>query len=101
MTYEVAKELKGAGFPFSERWTITEAFGATVQTKEGTQQVPTLSYLLEACGDEFEGIQHGVMTEDDGSRLWYAATYDNKVVERGPTPEEAVARLWLALNKND
>jgi hypothetical protein len=39
------------------------------------------------------------MKEEDGTRLWYAATYDNKQIECGSTPEEAVARLWLALNK--
>lgn len=63
---------------------------------------PNLSELIEACGDAFYGIYRA-----DG--LWHASagkdappesnlfllTFD----EEGSTPEEAVARLWLALNK--
>lgn len=58
---------------------------------------PTLSELIKACGSSFEGLQHGkLFAEDDGSFLWYAKA--DEEIAKGPTPEEAVANLWLAIN---
>lgn len=79
MNYELAKELKDAGFPMplplpDER--LRDAFGEDGQI----YAFPTLEELIEACGEGevVEAIKDGRLT-----RL---------------TPE-AVARLWLALNK--
>ena len=104
MTYELAKELKDAGFPqpaldFKGSFLFAQC-GEPVDTQA---YVPTLSELIEACGTNFGGL----VRLADGT--WNAATpvidtgmsYGNPSTEvEGSTPEEAVARLWLALSKN-
>lgn len=92
MNYELAKQLKDAGFPVKD--------GArNMQTgKVINYKVPTLSELVAACGFEFI---HLVL--DDGR--FYALghhldTFAEKFGE-GDTPEEAVAKLWLQLNANN
>jgi len=96
MDYELAKELENAGFPQvlrSGRFEPSED-GLTVV------YIPTLSELIEACGEPFALYTH------DG--LWCAVDADAGNVQwemdcvrggEGSTPEEAVARLWLELNK--
>lgn len=94
MNYELAKQLKDAGFPQRQRkgtfpWKLT---------KKEDCYVPTLSELIEACGDDLEEIKQ--MKESDlVSYKWEAYTNGYYVV--GSTPEEAVANLWIALNKKD
>jgi len=59
-----------------------------------------LSQLIEACGEKGKYFELGESTVK-----WYARIgIDEKsprtfLEEYGKTPEEAVARLWLALNK--
>lgn len=88
MTYELAKQLKDAGFihPYfqhNENWWDSVALQ------------PTLSDLIKACGDKFW------MLEIRTGQNWISMGYFNGKVlgEYGKTPEEAVAHLWLALNK--
>ncbi len=93
MNYELAKKLKNAGFPqkgMDCNWiTNPEAELEEIY-------VPTLSELIEACGDKFYGIHRMV------SGIWIAFMYDiedssRQVEAPGSTPEEAVALLWLEL----
>ncbi|HZA01452.1 MAG TPA: hypothetical protein VE665_04140 [Hyphomicrobiaceae bacterium] len=59
----------------------------------------SLVSLIEACGEDFIELQHP--TSGQARRLWYAlAKADTPPWPHGVglTPEEAVARLWLALN---
>jgi hypothetical protein len=63
---------------------------------------PTLSELIAECGDGFESVRRMF----DGGRTlgWEAWSANLDLFNRmfhgeGPSPEEAVARLWLALNK--
>ena len=67
---------------------------------------PTLSELIEAVREKKEHYFHLILGEewscyekDDG--LWDARYYPNTQVgftdAKGRTPEEAVAKLWLAL----
>jgi len=106
--YELAKQLKDAGFPFI-KCTIAECWysGDSLDTGDGNYHYPTLSELIEACGDEFrtfyritDNNRHlftlGRLPED---ARWCAESITNEWFS-GSTPEEAVARLWLALNKN-
>lgn len=90
MNYELAKKLKDAGFP--QKYEEKNDNGALPYT-------PTLSELIEACGYEFGGlIQYHKEHKTD---YWEAYSYqgmESKTV-RGDTPEEAVANLWLELNK--
>jgi hypothetical protein len=60
--------------------------------------VPTLSELIEACGEMFGSL---VKSTHFGATMWLAHSRNARPAktEGGSTPEEAVARLWLALNK--
>lgn len=105
MDYELAKELKDAGFPQGDyspdyRYeddggVFKDGVGAQIQPR--VSRVPTLSELIESCGGWF----HELVKRDD--ETWYAGTKldDNRPrygTGSGSTPEVAVARLWLALN---
>lgn len=90
MNYELAKQLKDAGFPQRQRkgtfpWKLT---------KKEDCYVPTLSELIEACGDDLEEIKQ--MKESD--LVSYKDDFERWLEE---AVAEAVANLWIALNKKD
>lgn len=130
MTYELAKELKEAGFPQryypsyykldkktnEYRW---EDPNCSVVDNKTDLSVPTLSELIEACGDGFESlcrVPDGELVDGKTGKsigvMWRAYPSDNAYYEElngdcqkeccgdylADTPEEAVANLWLALN---
>jgi hypothetical protein len=91
ISYELARKLKDAGFPQSEL--------ARAQQQAGYDYVslPTLSSLIEVCGEGFGALGR----EPDG---WVACQYvadggEWNNAHEGETPEDAVARLWLSLNQ--
>ena len=102
MNYELAKELKDAGFPLKYTKVIYAIFDLIVY--DGDEEVkkeggfadyaimPTLSELIEACGGYFSSLNRGI-------DYWFANGVKgvHGFNERGSTPEEAIARLWLAL----
>lgn len=112
MTYELCKKLKDAGFPQTGKGELYETEeGRLSREKMGpidsvgtylTQVVyfPTLSELIEACGNKFEAFERH---EHAQGTKWCAVGYidgeDDVRVFTEKTPEEAVANLWLALNK--
>ena len=88
MKYELAKQLYKKGSPFTSSIPVTEANMKYID-------FPTLSELIEACGDDFFQLTKG-------SNQWYAENDDgegNIPIQSGSTPEEAVVKLWLELNK--
>jgi hypothetical protein len=106
MTYELAKELKDAGFPQITKhgWDICihdkEYFSdgeGCCRLKENMAASPTLSELIEACGLGFRNL----CLHSDGS--WTAKGAKNAQGKwrlfGGHNAEGAVAKLWLALNK--
>ena len=118
MNSELAKDLKIAGFPrktyqlghrFFPRedaigWSdAARTQGVTVtpyelethlEDIESGYYCPTLSDLIGACAGRFSRLF--VM-----KAIWFAESDRPELVAMGETPEEAVARLWLALNKRD
>ncbi len=105
MDYKLAKELKDAGFPQNEKgdWFYGVKLGVRAAYK------PTLSELIEACGDGFKNLYRCTSNPFTGApQVYWSCDLDHKgtVATSGTdgkfgfeTPEEAVARLWLALNK--
>jgi hypothetical protein len=98
MTYELAKELKDAGLDVLQH---EHCNGCEYDTQHRSYHVPTLSELVEACGED-----SGELTLARSAGAWYGEMWDRNVMPYkrthlvyGSTPEEAVARLWLALNK--
>lgn len=104
MNYELGLELKNAGFlqpDMGMKDGIQNLYGmgrGEWKSKGGSELVyiPTLSELIDVC-DKSKGFQLMFL---DGKNVWVAfnGEKDNEWYE-GSTPEEAVARLWLALNK--
>jgi len=102
MTYKNCKELKDAGFPQDgDNITSFQGEAETVYVNSidsGSNDycyVPTLSELIEACGGNLDGIM-----KSKGE--WVAMKDRYKSSGEcffGSTPEEAVARLWIELNK--
>lgn len=98
MDYVLAKELKDAGFP-QGRWDGEDDY------------VPTLEELIEACTSNRGGNFALHQNKRDDEQQWCAwlinsmpsgenphdRTYDLKMY--GRSPDEAAARLWIALNK--
>ncbi len=103
MNYELAKELKEAGFPQEgvegETRLSGNAFGSGLEYCYH----PDLSELIEACGQRFDEVRPLRMAGQISS--WQALGVDENLYHsnhgNGSTPEEAVARLWLALNKKE
>lgn len=98
MNYELAKKLKDAGFPQIGRGLFMIGDGTPIKLVEPGEVIsldesnpvvylPTLSELIEACGESFKSLE-----------LVGGHFYTNDCWER-ETPEEAVANLWLALQK--
>ena len=94
MNYKLARELKDAGYEMDYMLGNFSAY----DKKTANIYIP-LDELIEACGDKFDAL--GKCKDDGVSRIvdgWIAVDEDNKR-RWGKTPEEAVAKLWLALNK--
>ena len=100
MNYALAKQLKDAGFP--KDWSQMENHDPELLVLSwdiyGSGYSPTLSELIEACGEDFRWLK--LRTKD----LWLAQGRPHPVGKKeprcyAPTPEEAVAKLWLELNK--
>ena len=104
MNYELVKELKNAGFPQADYPRLGYHHdgrlcgGANGDCIE--YDVPNLSELIEACGDEFHSLLRiqreewqivGPYRDKDET--------ERRLINFNKTPEEAVARLWLSLNK--
>ena len=118
INYALAKELKDAGFPQNkcggDKYDCCVHNPGEQVGHEEIVHFPTLSELIEACHpaamDGFV-LQTGNTDEWEAGAL-YAGHFDlwpllkdeDGFVHfdlniKGQTPEEAVARLWLALNK--
>ena len=87
ISYELAKELKDAGFPKYRDKELTIVDGVFINP-------PALSELIEACGEEF--MQLHKIRED---HWWAGDIAEEGKYASGKTPEEAVARLWLKLQQ--
>jgi len=91
ISYQLAKKLKEAEFPGSNHWTYHD-----VDTKEENwidDLFPTLSELIEACGEGFFKLKRcqSDQWETETREEWGTC---------GSTPEEAVVNLWIALKKS-
>lgn len=119
MNYKLALELKNAGFPQNHKW-VTEktthctkcASNKTLSNYEACR--PTLLEIIEACGDKI--VIHSRKSYDINEEYYRPSDVNWVVYKQGlpfddgsgigktihtesSTLEEAVARLYLALNK--
>ena len=100
MPYELAKQLKDAGFEqMGTEWFYTDTKQLVPRMDKNIRwpdciAAPTLEELIQACGDDFSSITKRA----DGN--WIADCKDNHEghIWFGSTPTEAIAHLWLALH---
>lgn len=104
ISHELARQLKDAGFPQHIEGSLNPIAEPAYE--------PTLSELIAACGSDSPLNLHFYPLK--GFEKWEASNValsmealrqgaEGKggwgLIANGATPEEAVARLWLALNK--
>lgn len=93
MNYDFLKILWNSGFPKIR----TDGCGMLVS--------PSLRELIDACGERFSQITQLPPIIDDPKK-WIAHAWmgmeksPSQITAMGETPEEAVALLWLELNKD-
>jgi len=124
ITYKLAKKLKDAGYKQPELYTPVDECrkeegwrGEFKMVNKQLAYLPTLSELIDACGEEFNSLTKDVWEcygREDGAgkdHKWGACF--RKVGTKncgvcrdvsftnvyGETAEEAVANLWLKLNE--
>ena len=127
MNYKLAKQLKDAGFEQKgkgkymifdfiylgqekrpiEEWegrarplrAFTKKYINSNEGKRLKAYYPTLSELIEACGDRFTDLWQ-CKYENQKNRIWRAWYYTDEISIKafGNSPEESVAKLWLKLN---
>jgi hypothetical protein len=112
ISYEFAKRLKDAGFPQDPTVKIDDNCTCDFHQSSESVTVPTLSELIAACGGkismfwcEYAGV-YVAIERGLGGEEWIPGYLDEDrgensfpMVRTGKSYEEAVARLWLALNE--
>lgn len=104
MDYPLAKELQEAGFPQQEANGFVGLMNEGEGDCAGRAYFPTLSELIAACWDgEHELIlrwrsESKWSAEQQGKMLGGTRFEMGTEIYDCDTPEEAVARLWIALN---
>ena len=101
MNYELCKKLKDAGYPFEEFVASTHGSDRWLDdlwNGNNHLAVPTLSELIEECVKFSEKKDFHL---ELGDKTWGSAIdcFKGRDYISGSTPEEAVANLWLELNK--
>lgn len=96
ISYDLAKKLKDAGFP----QTSSKGEGTVIFYPEGIYH-PTLSELVEACGEHIDSLEKVTLGWcASGTGETENEEYPTiRIDEYGSTPEEAVANLLLALKQ--
>ncbi len=107
MDYKLAKQLKDAGFPqdicAGQSFFIDSKCNGRVWTdKEPCKlidnvKIPTLEELIDECGEQF-GYLTKVITKE--GVFWEAFDIDGNSGGKEKIKKEAVAKLWLKLQKN-
>ena len=97
ISYKLAKQLKEAGWSYHSNGEWINEKGYSQEDGVGVY-IPTLSELIEACGKDFwelsqwEKDNWQVMSNINPSK-------NGGIITIGKSPEEAVAKLWIKLNK--
>lgn len=111
MNYELAKQLKDAGFP-TKRFNRYDPIFPNQEADDMNHmsvsvfKIP-LSELIEACGGDFYGVftlyeknritkKWAAVHRTESSAMGGEAKETNAF---GSTPDEALAKLWLEINK--
>lgn len=112
ISYSLAKELKEAGFEENpsgatespDSWVDSQ--GKYLDFPSGADDtecyVPTLSELIEACGDRFNNLERRHISRNADDRWLAVATSKGEtpyIYCFGSSAEEAIANLYIEINK--
>lgn len=104
MNYELAKKLKNAGFPQGKEEHCTYQACPCHSRKKCNEcsncwwiKLPTLEELIDACGERFVKLEQHEGNINNFGYLAFGKGIETPLY--GKTPSEAVANLWLALQK--
>lgn len=97
MKFELTKDLNDAGFPLKavNHTGPTQLDEGFVFIDKHWLMVPNLAQLIEECGE----IWFTLVCMNNKRFVAHKEGEDHKNDIDASTPEEAIARLWLALNK--
>jgi hypothetical protein len=102
MDITIVRKLREAGFPQKHKFFACLRCGDGIcpcgATELGDLHTPSLSELIEACGETFDTLSQ----DDDPETHWAAfggSIWNKRYEGVGSTREDAVAKLWLALNQ--
>lgn len=109
MSKDWAKHLHDAGFPGVDALDSRPGSPSPDRAHDrgGENRAPTLSELIAACPKEI-GTATFVLGSSQGGARWTATYFDfrnsrmvddDALCQSGDTPEEAVAKLWLATHE--
>ena len=115
MDYKLAKKLKNAGF-VQRKWKYAFYYVEGLKNKAGEDMIvlycdldnfkgekvyiPDLKELIETCEEDFANLRKYAQWEAEGGKyLGDAYEEEWEFLQKGETPEEAVANLWIELNK--
>ncbi len=101
ISYELVKQLKDVGFVQKGKGHFeysSEKIGDYEEWQDTLTYFPELSELIKACEDEFVSVGHSINSLREVGVEWLALSKSLKEIV-GNSSEEAVAKLWLALNK--
>lgn len=105
---ELLEQLKMLGFPKDDFYVNTNpSINSVVNTGLRDATVfnpPTFSELIEVLGDRFYGVtrirvENAIESLNDFEAREWVKFGEEPEITFGKTPEEAVAKLWLALNE--
>jgi len=97
MEYELAKKLKDAGFPqVGGRVCI---HGIQYGHCDDEFCIPTLSELINACGDKIKRIERSSDYYGKNLTSWFIWSTEPVSASWELSLEEALAKLWIELNK--
>lgn len=116
--YDLALALKNAGFPQDLKYSFTHYSVIGNQTPlcdcdyrfdnehEQYVKIPTLSELVEACGDKFGALtqydkQKGEGWFASGHKIIWDSDENGYICVKEETPEIAVANLYLEINSKE
>jgi ribosomal protein S16 len=103
---KLGEKLYKAGFKLRDSLAITIMNSKTLSNGRRVYYLPTLTELIKACGRDFASLdkQGGnilkwVAFTTNRNKFKLYADIRNYLLAEGKTPEEAVAKLWLKLQK--
>lgn len=101
MTFELAKQLKDAGFPQKRESKFVRGQNAEIDHFLDQPEKPTITELIEECRRLGGYIGFALLWSKTAPWTAELRSLADCPKAEGMTPEEAVAKLWLKVKEAD